>query len=321
MRDPRSQDAGQQSVSAQSRAQPDGQAAVGGQHVDVVPELAGEPETHAAPGQVQAVRGRETAERVRALVGSSQPRPELTSLSADVVATDLTDPAAVEPLLAGADALYLIWPNFDPGETAGAVALLGAARRAGVRRVVYHSVLRPQARSMPHHAAKDRVEEALDASGLAWRVLQPCAYADNLDGMLADVAATGTFRSTWGLQTSQSLVDLRDVAEAATVLLTRDGLDGGTFEAVGPEPLTAPRIAEALGAWLGREVRAVDAAPEGPVPDEYGARCARLMFDHYRAHGFTGSPRVLEMLLARPPRTFAEHLRDRERPGVEGELR
>ena len=34
---------------------------------------------------------------------------------------------------------------------------------------------------------------------------------------------------------AQSLVDLRDVADAAVVLLTEDGLDGGTFEAVGPE--------------------------------------------------------------------------------------
>jgi uncharacterized protein YbjT (DUF2867 family) len=260
-------------------------------------------------------------ERVRALVGSSQPRPELTALSADVVATDLTDPAAVEPLLAGADALYLIWPNFDPGEAAGAVALLGAARRAGVPRVVYHSVLRPQARSMPHHGAKDRVEEALDASGLTWRVLQPCAYADNLHGQFGDVAATGTFRSSWGLTQAQSLVDLRDVADAAAVLLTEDGLDGGTFEVVGPEPLTAPRIAELLGEWLGREVGAVDAVLDGPVPEEYAARCSRLMFDHYRAHGFTGSPRVLEGLLGRPPRTFAEHLGHQELPGASGELR
>jgi uncharacterized protein YbjT (DUF2867 family) len=260
-------------------------------------------------------------ERVRALVGSSQPHPELTALSADVVGTDLTDAASVEPLLAGADALYLIWPNFDPAETAGAVALLGAARRAGVERVVYHSVLRPQARSMPHHAAKDRVEEALDVSGLTWRVLQPCAYADNLHGQFAEVAATGTFRSPWGLARAQSLVDLRDVAEAAAVLLTDDGLDGGTFEAVGPEPLTAPRIAELLGEWLGREVRAVDAVPDGPVPVEYAARCSRLMFDHYRAHGFTGSPRVLEGLLGRPPRIFAEYLRDQELPAATGELR
>jgi uncharacterized protein YbjT (DUF2867 family) len=261
-------------------------------------------------------------ERVRAVVGSHQPRPELTALSADVVAADLTDAAAVEPLLAGADALYLIWPNFDPDETAGAVALLAAARRAGVARVVYHSVLRPQARAMPHHAAKDRVEEALDASGLRWRVLQPCAYADNLDRQLAEAAITGLFRSPWGLEQAQSLVDLRDVADAATVLLTQDGLDEGTFEAVGPEPLTAPGIAERMAARLGREVRAVDVVPDGPVPprEDHAARCSRLMFDHYRAHGFTGSPRVLEALVGRPARTFDAHLGALELPSGAGDL-
>jgi uncharacterized protein YbjT (DUF2867 family) len=249
-------------------------------------------------------------ERVRAVVGSRRPRPELTALGADVVSADLREAAVVEPLLDGADALYLIWPNFDPGETAGAVGLLAAARRAGVGRVVYHSVLRPQARAMPHHSAKDRVEEVLDASGLRWRVLQPCAYADNLDRQLAEAAATGLFRSPWGLERAQSLVDLRDVAEAATVLLTRDGLDEGTFEAAGPEPLSAPRLATLMAARLHREVRAVDVAPDGPVPPltQYAARCRRLMFDHYRAYGFTGSPLVLESLLGRPARTFAEHL-------------
>jgi uncharacterized protein YbjT (DUF2867 family) len=248
--------------------------------------------------------------RVRGVVSGARERPELTALAADVVAADLRDPASVETVLDGAEALYVIWPNFDPDEANGVPALLAAARRAGVGRVVYHSVLRPQARSMPHHAAKDRVEEALDISGLAWRVLQPCAYADNLDGRLPDAAATGLFRSPWGLATAQSLVDVRDVADAAVALLTEDGLDGGTFEAVGPEPLTAPRIAELMAHRLGREVTAVDAVPDGPVPpaSDYAAHCSRLMFDHYRAHGFTGSPRVLEALLGRPARTFAEHL-------------
>ena len=259
---------------------------------------------------------------VRGLVGGSQPRPELTALSAEVVAADLRQPSTVEPLLEGAAALYLIWPNFDPAETEGATALLAAARRAGVARVVYHSVLRPQARSMPHHAAKDRVEEALDAGGLRWRVLQPCAYADNLDGRLADAAATGVLRSPWGLDQAQSLVDLRDVADAAAVLLTEDGLDGGTFEAVGPEPLDAPRLARLLSEHVGRDVRAEDAVPEGPVPppEEYAAHCARLMFDHYRAHGFTGSPRVLEALLGRPARPYHEHLAGLELPSAAGEL-
>jgi hypothetical protein len=32
------------------------------------------------------------------------------------------------------------------------------------------------------------------------------------------------------------------------------------------------------------------------------------MFDWYRRHGFTGSPRVLTALLGREPATFADHL-------------
>jgi uncharacterized protein YbjT (DUF2867 family) len=249
---------------------------------------------------------------VRAVVGSARPRPVLDALGAEVAVAELTNGGAVAPLLAGAETLYLIWPNFDPREAEGATALLDAARAAGVGRVVYHSVLRPHARSMPHHAAKDRVEEHLDASGLAWRVLQPCAYADNLDAALPQVAATGRFPSAWGLERGQSLVDVRDVADAAAVLLTEDGLDGGTFEAAGPESLTAGRIAALLAEHLGRPVTAVDAVPDGPVPpvEDYAAHCSRIMFDHYRAHGFTGSPRVLTALLGRPPRTFAEHLAD-----------
>lgn len=253
---------------------------------------------------------RRTGLPVRALVGSARPHPELAELGAETVVADLLRPPTVAAALDGADALYLIWPNFDPAEAAGAAALFAAARAAGIGRVVYHSVLRPQARSMPHHAGKDRAEEALDRSGLAWRVLQPCAYAENVDAELAAAVAGGVFRSAWGLSSAQSFVALRDVADAAVVLLTEDGLDGGTFEAVGPEPLTAPRIAELLSARGGREVRAVDAPPEGPVPPEvdFAAHCRRRMLDHYRAHGFTGSPRVLEALLGRPARTFAEHV-------------
>jgi uncharacterized protein YbjT (DUF2867 family) len=261
---------------------------------------------------VRALRSR--GEPVRAVVSRRGPRPELEALGAQVVRGELTQPQPWRDLLAGAEALYLIWPNFDPDEAEGARALFAEARRVGLPRLVFHSVLRPQARVMPHHAAKDRAEEALDASGLAWRVLQPCAYADNFDGMLPEVRATGVLRSPWGLRQAQSLVDLRDVAEAAAVLLTEDGLDGGTFEAVGPEPLTAPRLAELIGERLGRDVRAEDVVPQGEVPQAWAGRCRRLMFDHYRAHGFTGSPRVLAALLGRPPRTFAEHLADLEVP-------
>ncbi|WP_369255695.1 SDR family oxidoreductase [Geodermatophilus amargosae] len=259
---------------------------------------------------VRALRAR--GEQVRAVVATPGPRPGLESLGAEVVAADLT--GDLSPVLAGAGALYLVWPNFDPREEAGAPAVLRAAARAGVARLVYHSVLRPQLRAMPHHAAKDRVEEALDdvVAGTAarWRVLQPCAYADNLDDAVAAARESGVLRSAWGLERAQSLVDLRDVAEAAAVLLTEDGLDSGTFEAAGPQELTAPDVAALLTTHLGREVTAVD-APASPDEGTYAGRCLAMMFAEYRAHGFTGSPRVLTALLGRPPRAFADHLAER----------
>ena len=254
---------------------------------------------------------RSRGEAVRAVVSSRGPRPELTALGAQVVVAELTAPMSWSSVLAGADALYLIWPRFDPEEAEGAAALFAEARRAGVPRVVYHSVMRPQLRVMPHHAGKDRAEEALDSSGLrSWRVLQPCAYADDLDAELPAVRTSGVLRSYSGLRTGRSLVDLRDVAAAAAVLLLDDGLDGGTFEAAGPEALTAPRLAELIGERLGEEVVADDVIPGGEVPTSYAGRCRRTTFDHQRAHGFVGSPRVLTALLGRPPRTFADHLAD-----------
>jgi hypothetical protein len=45
------------------------------------------------------------------------------------------------------------------------------------------------------------------------------------------------------------------------------------------------------------------------------------MFGHYRAHGFTGSPRVLEALLGRPARTFTQHLAATDLPSASVELR
>lgn len=229
----------------------------------------------------------------------------------EVVAADLRDPTGLPRVLEGVAAVYVVWPNFDPDEAAAVPRLVEAARAAGVPRVVYHSVLRPQARAMPHHAAKDRVEEFLDRSGTAWRVLQPCAYAANLDGALRAALLDGVLRSAWGLEQAQSFVDLRDVAEAAVVLLTEEGLDGGTFEAAGPEPLAAPELAARLGALAGRGVEAVDDPPTGPVPPaaDWAAHCRRRMLDHYREHGFTGSPRVLEALLGRPARRIDDTLR------------
>src|ERR1700712_4719292 len=87
----------------------------------------------AAAGQtgtavVRALRGRELP--VRAVAGSDRARPERTALGAEVAVADLRQASAVVPLLRDADALYVIWPNLDPGEAAGAPALFAAGEPA-----------------------------------------------------------------------------------------------------------------------------------------------------------------------------------------------
>ena len=83
--------------------------------------------------------------------------------------------------LADCEATYLIAPNMHPDEPRYVADALVALRQAGVPRVVYHSVASPYAPQMPHHIGKAESEDLVRRSGLAWTILQPGAYLQNLD--------------------------------------------------------------------------------------------------------------------------------------------
>jgi uncharacterized protein YbjT (DUF2867 family) len=245
---------------------------------------------------------------VRALVRGDRAAAQLAALGAEVVVGSLHDTGTTAAALGGCTAVYLIWPNFDPDEYDGACRIAGQARAAGVARLVYHSVLRPQLERMPHHWQKLRVEEFLDTLDLDLRTVQPAAYLDNIGRQVDAVRATGRFTSPWGVEARLSYVDLRDVAEVAATLLTANGLDRGAFELCGPQPLSAHDIAAALGRRLGRPVRPVDVPPAGGAATDYATRCLERMSAYYRSFGFAGPSLVLEALLGRSPRTLDDYV-------------
>lgn len=207
---------------------------------------------------------------------------------------DLLDERSVARALDGVSVLYHLAPNVHPAEEAIGAAVVDAAAAAGVGRLVFHSVLHPQVSAMPHHWAKLRVEERVVESGLAWTVLQPAAYLQNLavDG--------GALRVPYDLDAPFSLVDLADVAEAAAVVLTEDGHACATYELAGPRAVTVREMAAALGVRPER----VDAADWLAARDlsPYAREALAAMFAHYDRHGLVGNPRVLAGLLGRPPR-------------------
>lgn len=234
---------------------------------------------------------------VRALVH----RPEqAVPGAAETVALDLdSDSSDVAAAIQGAEALYLIAPNMHPDEPALAERVIQACRAAGVRRLVYHSVIHPYAPAMPHHVDKARVEAMLHTSGLDWTVLQPASYFENAYGVW-DSVHDGVWPLPYSAQAPFTPVALVDVAEVAATALTDPRHRFATYELAGPEVLTTDDMAEIAGEVLELEISVVeDRSAAASAPPRL-----RAMFDYYDEHGICGNGAVLASLLSRPATTW-----------------
>ncbi|MEN4011991.1 MAG: NmrA family NAD(P)-binding protein [Bellilinea sp.] len=233
----------------------------------------------------------------------------------EVLVGDLQDRHLAETACRGATAIYHIPPNMHPAELEIATGLIQAAQNAGMRRFVYHSVLHPQVEAMPHHWLKMRVEEGLFTSGLAFTILQPAAYMQNLQGYLPTIVNEGKYALPYSVDAPISQVDLEDVALVAVKVLTHDGHDYATYELCGSDILSARQIAGLVSARLNREVQAIAldrvewerSMRAADMPD-YAIRTLVKMFLYYENHGFYGNSLVLEWLLGRPPTRFDQFL-------------
>jgi len=250
---------------------------------------------------------------VRALVHRPEQAQQAEQQGAhDVVAGDMRAAATWERAIQGVRAVYHICPNVSPDEvTIGQTAIV-AARAAGVERFVYHSVLHPQIETMPHHWLKLRVEELLFASGLAYTILQPAAYMQNVLAQWERITTQGVYPVPYPVETRLGMVDLADVAEVAATVLTEPSHLGATYELAGPEALTQIEVAAILAQQLGRPVRleviplaAWEANARAAGLGEYQVTTLLKMFRYYAAYGFSGNAHVLGWLLRRPPTTFA----------------
>ena len=128
----------------------------------------------------------------------------------------------------------------------------------------------------------------------------------------AEIVERGIYRVPYGAETRLSMVDLKDMVQAAAIVLTEDGHSAATYELVGCEALTQVEVAAVFAKELGREVR----AEQVPVDEwEQSARAAGLgdyqvdtllsMFAYYDAFGLRGNTNMLGWLLRREPVKFS----------------
>ena len=253
-------------------------------------------------------------EAVRALVHRQEQVDSASRLGArEVLVADLLDRSGVTSAMEGVRTVYLIAPNMHPEERRIGEAAIASAKNSGVDRIVYHSVLHPQTREMPHHWQKLEVEEMLFGSGLDYTILQPAAYMQNLLPYLDEIMQEGVYRVPYGERAALSLVDLEDIAAVAAKVLTSADHNGATYELAGPEAITPQRVADILSRRLNRVVVCetipldtwVVEARAGGLSG-YPLESLAKMFTYYDRHGLRGNPSVLEMLLGRQPTSFQE---------------
>ncbi len=228
--------------------------------------------------------------------------------AANVISGDLRDGERLQEACAHIEAIYHICPNMSPDEVEIGHDLLQAAKRAGVKHFVYHSVFHSQVQSMPHHWKKLLVEEQIFSSGVNFTILQPTAYLQNLLPYWRRINAEGIYEVPYAVHTRLSMVDLEDVAEAAAVVVNNPDYFGGIFELVGTPPYTQTEVAQIIGSRIQKQVHAIQgsrAAWEEKArqngTSDYSVHTLLNMFDYYEKFGMQGNSHALKMIIKHTP--------------------
>ena len=252
---------------------------------------------------------------VRALVRTDQAAEVARNNgAAEVALGDLNDPESIAQAVADMDGVFHIGPAFVDDEAAIGVAMVEAARRAGVRKFVYSGVIHPAITAMDNHAAKLPVEEALYSSDLDFTVLQPAVFMQGVaDRNWDEIVNQGRLSLPYSLSSKLCYVDYREVAEAAAIAMTSDRLSYGTFELSAAGMFDGVQIAAIASDVLNRPIQAMQstANPDAPgLPDGLRQRMGKMIANYDRCGLPGGNPLVLEAILRREPHTLSDYLRE-----------
>ena len=266
---------------------------------------------------------------VRGLRATPGGEDELLALGAtEALIGDVRDPAVLARAMDGVDAVYHVCPGgAHLWEREMGFAVIDAAIAAGVRHVVYSSVLHPMVTELIQHETKRDVEERLVTSPLNFTILQPPDYMQFL--ISPGTFETGELMMAWSVERRRSTVDLEDLATvAAKVLLEGEPHYGATYEVSSPGCFSGHEIAATISRVTGREttvtripledfvaaqadrhMRTANATPEDRAGPEFQMRVLRAIGAWYDSHDLVGNPNVLTMLLGRSPTTLEAFIR------------
>ncbi len=199
---------------------------------------------------VAKLKERTVAENLVALVRT----PEKAADSGVEARTfDYSKPETLAVALKGIDSLLLISGSEVGQREAQHKNVINAAKEAGVKWIVYTSLLHADTSSLslaPEHAA---TEEALKNSGIAYTILRNGWYTENYAGSIPGALQAGAFIGAAG-DGKISSATREDFAEAAAIVITSTGHEGKIYELAGDEAYTLTELAAKTSKQTGKDI-------------------------------------------------------------------
>jgi uncharacterized protein YbjT (DUF2867 family) len=256
-------------------------------------------------------------QRVRVMTRSADKLGTLPR-EAEGVTANLEEPATLPPAFKGVDGVFLL-NALGPNETEQGLAAVRAATQAGVKRLVYMSVVMPPGcETIPHFASKMPVEQAVKDSGIPWTILRPNNFFQNDFWLRQAIVSYGVYPQPIG-GVGLNRTDVRDVADAAVKALTRRGFDGRTYDLHGPDLLTGEGVAAIYSRHLDREIRyggddleAWEAQAKQMLPESI-VHDFKIMYAFFQKHGMKASAADLQEtrdIAGHEPRSFAAFVQE-----------
>lgn len=217
---------------------------------------------------------REAGKPVRALVrltSDTAKIEKLTRWNVERVVGDLKDRASLDAACAGATAVISTasatisrqqGDSLDSVDLAGQLALVDAAKAAGVRRFVYISFRTRPEIEFPLQSAKMAVEKRLAESGMGWTVLQPSLFMEVwLSPRHGFDYPNGRVRVLGSGKNPISWVSYRDVAAIAAAAVDNPAAANACIPVGGPDALSPLDVARIYEELTGRKIE-TDHVPE-----------------------------------------------------------
>ena len=230
---------------------------------------------------------------------------------AEVVPFEFGDEESVRAALQGVGALYLASPGAMAAEPVEQV--IDLAKEAGVERVVRLSAMGVEHSDNPLR----RVEQHLEASGLAWTLLRPNWFMQNYSTTNAQSVRDGGVIAEPVGDAKTAFIDTRDIAGVAVRALTEEGHQGQAYALTGPEALNRHQVAKDISEATGKKVRYEPLSEEAfreqmgnvGMPAPYVGLMAGL-YRSVRAGDTAHTTDAAERLLGRPPISFGRFAQD-----------